>query len=405
LKRKWKIVILLFFVAAVNYADRASISVVFPQLRSEFHASDIALAAIGSVFLWAYAIGSPLAGYLADRFSRSHMVTLSLLTWSVITILSGLTRNIPQLLVTRALLGLAECVYLPAALALIGDHHTSDTRATAMGIHLAGLNLGLIAGGVASGYLAEHFGWRLNFFFLGSVGLLLAGVAHLVLRDGPHTSFDPGFSEASLWRNIRSVFKVPTVLILFAEAMLVSIGTWLFFNWLPLYFEERFSMSLAGAGFSSTFMLQIAATIGLIGGGYLSDRVAGSHPNKRLLILGLFYLAAAPFLLAFIWKAGYGGINTALFFYALFRALGACNETPLICDLLAPRLRSTAFGLMNTANCFAAGCGILLSGYYKQKLGLSGIFGGVSLILLLAALISIMGYLLFIQKDLRQQQD
>ncbi|MEN6604519.1 MAG: MFS transporter, partial [Bryobacteraceae bacterium] len=157
---KWELVVFLCVVAMVNYADRTAISAVFPLLGAELGMSDVALAALGSFFLWSYAAGSPFAGVLADRFSRSRLVVLSLTAWSLVTIWTGFAHSATELLVTRIMLGVTECAYLPAALALMADHHDTDTRATAMGLHLAGLNFGLIAGGTLAGYLGDHLGWR-----------------------------------------------------------------------------------------------------------------------------------------------------------------------------------------------------------------------------------------------------
>jgi MFS transporter, ACS family, glucarate transporter len=75
---------MLFAIATLNYADRTAISSVFPLLRADLGASNVALAAIGSVFLWSYAIGSPFARLLADRVSRRRVVLWSLVSWSAI---------------------------------------------------------------------------------------------------------------------------------------------------------------------------------------------------------------------------------------------------------------------------------------------------------------------------------
>src|SRR3954468_17795083 len=80
--------------------------------------------------------------------------------------------------------GVAECLYLPAAIALIADHHAAETRATAIGIHTAGLSIGLVAGGWASGYLGAQFGWQVAFRTLGLLGVLLSVITCAWLRDG-----------------------------------------------------------------------------------------------------------------------------------------------------------------------------------------------------------------------------
>jgi MFS transporter, Spinster family, sphingosine-1-phosphate transporter len=399
---RWKLVAVLFSVGAVNYADRTAISSVFPLLRSEFNASDVVLAAIGSLFLWTYAVGSPVWGYLADRVSRSRMIFWSLTFWSLITAATALVRSSHELLVARALLGIAESAYLPAAIALIADFHGPKSRGAALGIHVAGLNFGLIAGGAGSGYVGEHFGWRYGFALLGSIGLALAMIAHLVLRDqsGSDRNSDEVRLPSSALQDFRALVRIRTYLIVVVEAMLISIGTWIFFNWLPLYFKETFGMSLALAGFSGTFFLQLAATSGSLFGGFGSDWISRQFRERRLLLMSVCYLLSAPCLLAFLTRQTAPVLSLFLFVYSLIRAIGAANEGPIMCDILQPRLRSSALALLNTANCFAGGAGILIAGYVKPNFGLAGVFSCVSLIVVLCAFISFAGYIFFIRKDL-----
>ena len=150
---RWFVVALLFLCSALNYANRIALATTFPLLRLDLHMSDVALAAVGSFFSWSYAFASPVAGYIADRFSRSRLIVISLTVWSIAAGLAGFSATVGQLLATRVLLGLAECIYMPAAVVLIASHHPVRTRATAMAIHLNGQNFGLIGGGFLGGYL------------------------------------------------------------------------------------------------------------------------------------------------------------------------------------------------------------------------------------------------------------
>ena len=395
LEQKWQTVVVLFFVAGLNYADRTAISAVFPLVRADLALTDVALAAIGSVFLWAYAVGSPFAGYLADRLSRSRLVVLSLLGWSVATIATAFVHDLTAMLLTRVFLGIAECAYLPAAVALIADHHDSDTRATAMGIHLAGLNAGLIGGGFLCGYIGEHFGWRLDFLILGAAGFLLSLIAHLILRD--RSAATPQTASIGLQRSL-NIFRLVTADAVFLEAMLIAIGTWMFFNWLPLYFKETFNLSLAAAGFSGTFMIQAAAVTGTVGGGVLSDRLSRGIVSRRVLILAVCYFLAAPFLTIFILRPGFTIVSASIFAYSLFRSVGSSNEHPILCEVLPPDLRATGIGIMNTANCMAGGIGVLAAGYMKKDWGLGGVFTGVSVVVFTAGTIVLVSYLLLVRR-------
>jgi MFS family permease len=403
---KWVLVAILFLAASLNYADRGALTAVFPLLRKDLGMSDMALAAIGSFFLWSYALFSPLAGYLGDRFSRSALVTWSIVAWSVVTILTAFVQTTEQLLSMRVLLGIAESLYIPASLALIAEHHATPTRAMAMSLHLAGFYSGVVFGGTVAGYLGESYGWRPSLLVLGGIGLLLGLLCKLTVFGLP-TGLSPGSAPEkqavqSFGRSFSNLVRTASYWVLLLEAMLLAIGTWIFANWLPLYFTETFKMSLSGAGFAGTFPVQAGAMIGILAGGYFSDRVARKTVRRRMLFHSLCYLAAAPLLLAFVVSSNYAIILSAIFGYSLLRAVGGANANPLLCDLLPKNSWSTAVGLMNTTNCFAGGVGILIAGYLKRDFGLGGIFAGTAGIVLVAGILLLLGYLLFLRGDLER---
>ena len=403
---KWILVAILFLAASLNYADRGALTAVFPLLRKDLGMSDMALAAIGSFFLWSYALFSPLAGYLGDRFSRSALVTWSIVAWSVVTILTAFVQTTEQLLSMRVLLGIAESLYIPASLALIAEHHATPTRAMAMSLHLAGFYSGVVFGGTVAGYLGESYGWRPSLLVLGSVGLLLGLLCKLTVFGLPAALSPESAMEKhavqSFGRSFSNLVKTASYWVLLLEAMLLAIGTWIFANWLPLYFTETFKMSLSGAGFAGTFPVQAGAMIGILAGGYFSDKVARKTVQRRMLFHSLCYLAAAPLLLAFVVSSNYTIILSAIFGYSLLRAVGGANANPLLCDLLPKNSWSTAVGLMNTTNCFAGGVGILIAGYLKRDFGLGGIFAGTAGIVLVAGILLLLGYFLFLRRDLER---
>jgi len=412
---KWLLLGFLFLVSALNYADRGALTAIFPLLKSELGMSDVALAATGSVFLWSYALVSPFAGYVGDRFSRSSVIAWSLAAWSLVTALTGLASNTNHILITRVALGLAESLYFPAAIALIAEHHSSQTQATAMGIHLSGVYAGVIAGATFTGYVGDKFGWRPAFFILGTSGLILALGGSFFLFENPQdeescaskSSSTTFLRPASLPMRevISALLKIPSYLVLLGEAMLLAIGGMIFMNWLPLYFSETFGMSLAGAGFSGTFLIQAGSIVGILGGGFLSDRVAQRSPKYRMLFQCLCNLVAAPLLLVFLRPPNYALVAGSLLFYSLARSLGGANANPLTSVLVKPRMRSTAFGLANMANCLAGGAGVLLAGYLKRDFGLGLIFAGVSCIVIMAEILLLFGYLKFLNKDLKSLAD
>jgi len=155
---RWRVVWFLAVAAALNFGDRTAMSAVLSAVQTDLQISNVLLGLLGSVFLWSYAIGSPLAGGLADRYSRTKMVVGSLAAWSLVTGLIGLATNYPILLFLRFSLGLTECLFLPAAVALIATYHPPATRARAMSFITIGANCGMVLGGTAAGFFADRSG-------------------------------------------------------------------------------------------------------------------------------------------------------------------------------------------------------------------------------------------------------
>jgi len=396
----WTLAFFLFWAGAINYADRTAVSAVFPLLRTDLGVTDVQLGLIGSVFLWSYAACSPVMGFLGDRFSHSRIILWSLAGWSAVTAATAASTTFPQLLAARAMLGVTESAYLPSANALLSHHHPPETRATALSVHSAGLNFGLIAGGTLAGYLADRAGWRAGFVLLGAAGIALAVAGRFVFRLPPAAAGRTG--PVAMRTTLANVLRVPTYWFLVGEGVSIAVGQWIFNNWLPLYFKETFDMSLAAAGFSGTFALQGAAVAGTFAGGVLSDRLARNQTRRRLILMGVLHLLSAPFLLAFLVKApGIALISASTFLFSFIRAMGLAGQVAVICEVLPPASRSTGIGFLNTFNTFAGGLGVLAAGMLKSDWGLSGVFAAVSLFSLVAAGCAV-GACPFVQKDLRR---
>ena len=137
---RWVLTIFLFLIATLFYSDRTAFATLFPLLRGDLGFSELGLGAISAFYLWSFALASPFAGYLGDRISRHALVIFSILCWSVITFLSSFVTSANQLLALRIALGATECVFVPNAIALLGEYHSARSRGTAMGV-FAGVSL------------------------------------------------------------------------------------------------------------------------------------------------------------------------------------------------------------------------------------------------------------------------
>jgi MFS family permease len=379
--RPWLLVALLWVVALLNYLDRQVIFSLFPLLKQDLRASDVELGLTSTVFLWVYGLLSPFAGYLADRFGRVRVILVSLLVWSVVTYLTGLARNMSELLIARALMGISEACYLPAALALIVESHGERSRSLAAGLHQSGLYTGMIMGGAWGGWMGDHYGWRPVFTLLGAAGVVYFVVLFFALRG---SGSDRASAEApNLIGSLRTLVALPGFLVLTMVFTAFAVQNWIVYTWLPVYLYERFNMSLANAGFSATFYIQVAGFGGILVGGWLADRWSQATARGRLMTQVLGLGIGAPFLFLMGTTASFPLLVVALITYGFGRGLYDANTMPVLSQIAPPNLRATGYGIFNLAGCVVGGVGAAAAGSLKSVLGLSAAFqisGGILLI-------------------------
>jgi predicted MFS family arabinose efflux permease len=133
--------------------------------------------------------------------------------------------------------------------------------------------------------------------------------------------------------------------------------------------------------------------------------VARRSSAARMLVQMACYLVASLLLLVFTRHSTVVVVALAVFGFSIMRSLAVANESPLLCDLLPSKQRSTAIGLMNSANTFAGGVGVFGAGVLKSNFGLSVIFAGVSALLFVAAIVNAYGYKFLLPRDLKRRAD
>ncbi|MBS1801360.1 MAG: MFS transporter [Acidobacteria bacterium] len=385
----WMVVLCLWFVWLLNYLDRQAFYSVFPLLQSNLRLSNFQLGLLSTSFLWVYAIASPLAGYLADRFGRKNIIVMSLLVWSLMTWATGKARNFQELLWVRGLMGVSEAAYLPAGLAMIADYHRGKTRSLATGLHFSGGYLGIVLGGVIGGWIGEHYGWRSAFVVLGVIGILyalfVAGILHedstAVGQEAHHTKVEKSGVIASL-RELCSTRAFSILAVVFG---ITSLANWLVYTWMPIYLYERFHMSLLSAGFSATFYIQAGSMGGIALGGIFADRWGSRWARGRLLTQAAGLALVGPFLCIVGITSSPRILLVALVVFGIGRGAYDANCMPVLCQIVRPGLRATGYGFFNFVGTVAGGAIAAAAGAMKSSLGLGGIMEVVGVLLLVGA--------------------
>jgi MFS family permease len=377
----WLVVALLVPVALLNYLDRQMLAAMKYSVMSDVPAigSEANWGKILALFKWTYAILSPIGGYLADRFSRRWVITLSLLVWSAVTWATGHVVSYEQLLWTRAIMGISEAFYIPAALALIADFHPGATRSRAVGMHQLGIYAGVILGGF-SGYAADHpaLGWRWMFLTCGLVGLLYALPLGLLLRDAP-ASAGSASTRTSPWGALRELARSGSFWLLVLYFTLPALAGWIVRDWMPAVLKAEFGIGQGQAGVSATLYWMVASIVGALAGGWLADRWMRRTQRGRIYTSAL---GMATIVVAML-GVGYAPQTQRLWVAVLFLILFGlgwgffdCNNMPILCQITRPHLRASGYGIMNMVSISCGGWADWWFGILRDRqVPLMAIFG------------------------------
>ncbi len=378
---RWLLVALLWLVCLFNYADRQAIFSVFPLLKQEMGLSDSKLGLVGSSFMWVYALTGPLAGLVGDSLRRKPLIIGGLGFWSMITLLTALSTKYSHLVAFRALEGLGEAFYFPASLAMIAAYHGPESRSRAMSWHQSSVYVGTITGGTAAGVCGQFFGWRSGFYLFGALGLLLALVLIVTLRDPPPPPQQQRQAAAPLlpWT---ATFRHPLSLLLIAVFVGANFVAMIFLTWMPSFLGRKFGMSLAMAGWSATGYLQIASVLGVLTGGVLADNWARRRADGRIRTQALGLLAGVPFLFLTGWTLSVPLLIVAMTGFGFCKGLYDANIWAALYDVVPASRRSTALGVMNSIGWLGGGCAPIAIAWGAERFGFSACLSATSIIYL-----------------------
>lgn len=350
----WIVVSMLWFVALLNYLDRQMLSTMRPFMQEDITAlvSATNFGRLMAVFLWIYAFMSPVSGMIADRLNRKWLIVVSLFVWSGVTFAMSYATDMNHLYVLRAIMGISEAFYIPAALSLIADYHQGKTRSLAIGVHTTGIYLGQAFGGFGA-TLAAATSWQFTFHSFGVVGMVYSILLIACLYEKKTYVMDSS-EKKSFAVSVSMAFKGFAVLFSNISFWVIvyyfsapSLPGWVTKNWLPTLFSESLHMEMTKAGPLSTMTLAMASFAGVLIGGYVSDKWVQKTLKGRIYtgVIGLALTIPALFFL------GYGnGLVMAMagaicfgFGFGMFDV----NNMPILCQFVPSRYRATGYGMLN----------------------------------------------------------
>ncbi len=358
------VLLVLVIVYTFNFIDRQIVGILAVPIKSELHLSDSQLGLMGGLaFALFYTfLGIPIAR-LADRVSRTGIMTVSLALWSLMTAVCGLTQNFAQLFMARVAVGIGEAGGVTPAYSLICDYFPVKERARALSVYSFGIPIGAALGIVLGGFITSLMSWRMAFFIVGLAGLLITPLLKFTVREPVRGALDPirvgsdndrisGAASTDAIATTLSLFKVMALLArkpsfwgLSLGAACASMTGYGLFFWAPSFLVRSFHLSLLHASFSYGGIVLVGGLMGIWVGGALADRYGERHRSMYAFIPGIAFVTTVPFYVA-------GVLSTTLWISAAVllvpTALGLVWLGPVLTavqHLVPSNMRATASAL------------------------------------------------------------
>ena len=305
------VLLLLTIVYTFNFLDRQILGILAIPIKAELNLSDGQLGLMGGVaFALVYSTLAIPAAWLADRGSRTWIITVALTMWSGFTALCGAAAGFWQLFLFRMGVGVGEAGGVAPAYSLISDYFPPEQRARALAAYSFGIPIGTAAGTLFGGLIAAQIDWRMAFFVVGLAGVLLAPIFKLTVRDpqvggsAGQTAREAAASRSAaapgFWRIVKTVLPKPSFWLLGFGAASSSVCGYGVAFWLPSFFSRSFGMTLTETSIFYAGIAFIGGMLGIWGGGWLADRLGGGGRRSAyplvpavafLLALPIFFLA------------------------------------------------------------------------------------------------------------------
>ena len=409
---KWLLLAMLSFAFFFHQADRALFGLLTIPIQEELHLTDVQIGWINTVLSWTLALMTTVAGFCGDRFSRKWLITGSLMFWSLMTVGMGFVGNFTLfgigisayacVMFFRSIAtGGGESFYAPSAYALIAVHH-KETRSVALSVHQAALYIGLMTSGAlvawilhglkGSAWVAARFGalgyWRPVFIIFGALGFLLGVLFIFFLRDGQDTRDAQNVQDKKekppLVEGLKAYFCNPSALLATSGFIAIVFVNNAYLFWAPKFVAQKFAAELGDtavptAGNGTMLYHHVCAFAAIMLGGFVTDAFVKRWPRFRLLFQSCALFLGAPALVFMAYAPSVATTWLAVAVYGVFRGFFEVNTHASLFDVVAPKHRSTAVGLLNMLAFFFGGLSGILMGHLSKSDGVAGFERGFAL--------------------------
>ncbi len=369
----WIVFALSFGLLISDYMARQVLNAVFPLLKAEWALSDAQLGGLSSVVAVAVGVLTFPLSLAADRWGRVKSLTAMAVLWSLATLLCGMAQSYNQMLVGRLLVGVGEAAYGSVGIAVVIAVFPSRMRATLSSAFLAGTIFGQVLGVIVGGQVGASYGWRAAFVVIALMGLLLAFLYPVIVKESKIGGANPRDQKRLSLRALpRQLFGSRSIVLAYVGSGVQLFVTGSITAWLPSYFTRAYAMPVDSAGRTAALFFLISA-IGMISFGILSDRLSRANPLGKINVaIALTLLSAALVGLTFYVSPGL--TQMIMLGLAAFCVSGVAGISGAMVANLAPvAIHGTAFATLALANnLIGLAPGPWFTGLIADRIGLNG---------------------------------
>lgn len=399
--------VLLIVINLFNYIDRQVLAAVEPLLSAEFKLTETQAGALASAFLYAYMVGAPILGRLAEKWSRWWLVGASIAVWSLASGATGLATSFAALVVARVVVGIGEAGYGPAAPTLLADYFPIEKRGRIMALFYVAIPVGSALGYVYGGQISALLNWRWAFWLVLPPGLLLTYLSWR-MPDPPRIAPAHAASRRSFFQDARGLLRIPSYAFNTAAmtAMTFAIGGISF--WIPKFMTGRTALSrgldpeqlddalrkqiLGEVNTTFGIIVVVAGIASTLLGSFVAEKLRPRFGGAYFLTAGGAILFAFPATLAMLhlpFPWAWVAVFCAVFF--LFFNTGPANTA--LANVTSSPVRATAFALNIFAiHAFGDAISPMLVGWIKAETHSWNVaFGLVSVMMVLASALWLIG--------------
>ena len=383
----WLVALLLLLALFINYIDRQTLSVLVRFLPGDLKMNNVTYGRIQSLFLLAYGLSMPFAGWLIDRLGTRIGLSITVAIWSVIEFLHGTARTVTTLGTYRFLLGIPEAAGLPAVSKAAAEHAEPHGRATLIGMAMFGLGMGSTFAPPVAAYLMLHLGWQWAFYGTGAVGLVWVVVWLLSFHPNKQVFSVSPAAEVHLtyFRLLRDRRVIGlTVARIFCDS------TWfIYLLWIPPFLVQARGLDLHAMGLVG-WIPYFFASIGSVAGGYASGYLIRQGWDALKARRAIMWICACvvPFTSLVVGVSSVVGVIAILAIATFFIQAFFANIFSLPADLFSREKVASVFGLNTMAGTLAGSFTVQLAGYIVERYSYSPVFLMVALLLPIAAFLT-----------------